>query len=133
MRMLEQLMKLESRALTTCEVAADGQAISLGFVDSAGQAPAIDFPVEQVGALAMTLPALIETALRRRFRDDSLRYTFPLGSWSCEHASDPSTSIVTLRTVDGFSVCFSMPLKQQAELGEALVAEPSAAATFVTN
>jgi len=30
--------------------------------------------------------------------------------------------MVTLRTTDGFSVCFSIPREQQSELGEALVA-----------
>ncbi len=126
-------MEIESQALTTCEVIADGTAISLGFVDAAGKPAAINFPVEQVGALAMTLPALIEKALRARFRDDSLRYTYPLGSWAFERSSDPATSIVTLRTVDGFSVCFSMPRDQQNELGEALVAEPEATAELVAN
>jgi hypothetical protein len=33
--------------------------------------------------------------------------------------------MVTLRTVDGFSVCFSIPRQQQSELGEALVAQPA--------
>jgi hypothetical protein len=33
--------------------------------------------------------------------------------------------MVTLRTVDGFSVCFSIPIEQQSELGEALVAQPA--------
>jgi hypothetical protein len=31
--------------------------------------------------------------------------------------------MVTLRTVDGFSVCFSIPRQQQSDLGEALVAQ----------
>jgi len=126
-------MEIESQSLTTCEVTADGSAISLGFVDAAGRAAAINFPVEQVGALAMTLPALIEKALRARFRDDSLRYAYPLGSWACERSSDPATSIVTLRTIDGFSVCFSMPREQQSELGEALVAEPVIETEMVAN
>jgi hypothetical protein len=33
--------------------------------------------------------------------------------------------MVTLRTVDGFSVCFSIPRQQQNELGEALAAQPA--------
>jgi hypothetical protein len=117
-------MRIDSRALTTCEISADGQQISLGFVDSAGQRTALTLPVEQVGALAMTLPALIERALRMRFGDDSLRYTYPLGSWSFERISDSENGIVTLRTVDGFSVCFSLQPAQQDELGEALAAQP---------
>lgn len=126
-------MEIDSRELTTCEVTADGEAISLGFVDAGGRPAAINFPVDQIGALAMTLPALIEKALRRRFRDDTLRYAYPLGSWSCEHSSDPATSIVTFRTVDGFSVCFSMPRQRQNELGEALAGRPAPELTALKN
>jgi len=31
--------------------------------------------------------------------------------------------MITLRTSDGFSVCFSIPRQRQSELGEALVAQ----------
>jgi hypothetical protein len=41
--------------------------------------------------------------------------------------------MVTLRTVDGFSVCFSIPRDQQSELGEALVAEPAAKTAMRAN
>ena len=126
-------MEIESRELTTCKVAADGRSVSLRFVDASGQPTAVSFPVDQLGALAMTLPALIEKALRRRYQDDSLRYAFPLGSWSCEPASDAATSIVTLRTVDGFSVCFSLPQQQLTEFGEALAAIPERASPPLAN
>jgi hypothetical protein len=115
-------MEIETQALTTCEVAADG-AISLGFVDSTGNPAAIRLSLNQVGALAMTLPGLIDKALQRRFGDQSLRYAYPLASWVVEQSTDPTQSMITLRTVDGFSVCFSIPRQQQSELGEALVAQ----------
>ena len=117
-------MEIETQCLTTCEVAADGGAISLGFVDSAGKPATIRLSLNQVGALAMTLPALIDKALQTRFGDQSLRYAYPLASWVVEQSSDPTQGMVTLRTVDGFSVCFSIPREQQSELGEALVAQP---------
>jgi hypothetical protein len=117
-------MEIETQRLTTCEVAADGGAISLGFVDSAGKPATIRLSLNQVGALAMTLPGLIDKALQTRFGDQSLRYAYPLASWVVEQSSDPSQGMVTLRTVDGFSVCFSIPREQQSELGEALVAQP---------
>jgi hypothetical protein len=117
-------MEIETQCLTTCEVAADGGAISLGFVDSAGKPATIRLSLNQVGALAMTLPGLIDKALQTRFGDQSLRYAYPLASWVVEQSSDPSQGMVTLRTVDGFSVCFSIPREQQSELGEALVAQP---------
>jgi hypothetical protein len=117
-------MEIDTQALTSCEVAADGGAISLGFVDSGGKPATIRLSLNQVGALAMTLPGLIDKALQTRFGDQSLRYAYPLASWMVEQSSDPGQAMITLRTVDGFSVCFSIPRAQQSELGEALVAQP---------
>jgi hypothetical protein len=114
-------MEIDSQALTTCEIAKDGGAISLGFVDTTGNPATIRLSLNQVSALAMTLPRLIDKALQTRFRDPSLRYAHPLASWVVEQSSDPTQNMVTLRTVDGFSVCFSIPRQQQIELGEALV------------
>ena len=118
-------MQIETQELTTCEVAPDGGAISLGFVDSSGRPATIRLSLNQVGALAMTLPGLIDKALQTRYGDHSLRYAYPLASWMVEQSTDPTQGMVTLRTVDGFSVCFSIPRQQQSELGEALVAHPA--------
>src|ERR1700680_4050343 len=60
------VMEIETQALTTGEVAADGGAISLGFVDSTGNPATIRLSINQVGALAMTLPGLIDKALQTR-------------------------------------------------------------------
>ena len=116
-------MEIETQLLTCCEIAPGGDAISLGFVDSRGQPQTIRLSLNQVGALAMTLPNLIGKALRTRYGDESLRYAYPLESWAVEQSSDPAQSMVTLRTTDGFTVCFSVFREQQNELGEALVAE----------
>jgi hypothetical protein len=116
-------MEIDIQALTTCEVAPDGGAISLGFIDATGSPATIRLSLDQAGSLLMTLPGLIDTALQRAFTDRSLRYTYPLASWSVEQSSDPTQCIVTLRTSAGFSVCFSVPREQRIELGEALAAE----------
>ena len=126
-------MEIETQCLTTCEVTADGGAISLGFVDSCGKPATIRLSLNQVGALAMTLPGLIDKALQTRYGDQSLRYAYPLASWVVEQSSDPTQGMVTLRTVDGFSVCFSIPREQQSELGEALVAQPVTSVTIRAN
>jgi hypothetical protein len=118
-------MEIETQSLTTCEVAPDGGAISLGFVDSEGRPATIRLSLNQVGALVMTLPGLIDKALQTRFGDTSLRYAYPLASWSIEQATDPRQTMVTLRTSDGFSVCFSIPREQLSQLGDAMVAQPA--------
>ena len=116
-------MELETQLLTCCEVSPGGDVISLGFVDSTGTARTIRLTVNQVGALAMTLPGLIGKALQTRYGDQSLRYAYPLESWAIEQSTDPTQGMVTLRTADGFAVCFSIPREQQNQLGEALVAQ----------
>jgi hypothetical protein len=124
------MMEIDTQSLTTCEVAADGGAISLGFVDATGNPATIRLSLNAVGAPAMTLPGLIDKALQTRFGDRSLRYAYPLESWVVEQSSDPAQGMVTLKTVDGFSVCFSIPRAQQSELGEALVAQPATTVTL---
>ena len=126
-------MEIDTQALTTCEVAADGGAVLLGFVDSTGSPATIRLSLNQVGALAMTLPGLIDKALQTRFGDQSLRYAYPLASWVVEQSTDPTQGMVTLRTTDGFSVCFSIPRQQQSALGEALVAQPASQVTVRAN
>ena len=126
-------MEIETQALTSCEVAADGNIISLGFVDADGRPATIRLSLNQVGALAMTLPGLIDKALQVRFRDESLRYAYPLESWVIEQSTDPKHGMMTLTTADGFSVCFSIPREQRNELGEALVSQSTPKATMRAN
>jgi hypothetical protein len=79
--------------------------------------------LKQLGELAMTIPDLITKALRLRYGDHSLRYAYPLDSWTVERSSDPRTGMVTLCTTDGFSVCFSMQLDLQQKLAAALASD----------
>ena len=83
-------MEIETQELTTCEVAADGCAISLGFVDFKGEPATIRLSVNQVGALVMTLPGLISKALQTRFGDQSLRYAYPLEFLGDRAIHDPN-------------------------------------------
>jgi hypothetical protein len=119
-------MDIESQSLTACEVAPDGSSVVLGFIDRDGKPATIRLSLNQVGSLAMTLPEHINKALRARFNDQSLRYAYPLASWTVEPSTDPTTGMVTFNTEDGFTVCFSMRRETQNELGEALVTEHSA-------
>ncbi|MCG2626792.1 hypothetical protein L6654_09170 [Bradyrhizobium sp. WYCCWR 13023] len=114
-------MEIKVRQLTTCEVASDGGAISLGFEDVSGNPAAVSVSLNQVGALIMTLPGLLEAALKARYGNQSLRYAYPLASWVLEQSTDTTQRIITLETEDGFKVRFSIPRDEQSLLGEALV------------
>ena len=116
-------MEIESQSLTTCEVAADGNTVVLGFTDAHGKPAQIRLPLNQIGALAMTLPDLINKALQSRYNDHTLRYAYPLASWTVERSSDPGTGMMTLSTTDGFSVCFSIERELRQTLAEALASD----------
>ena len=117
-------MEIETQSLTTCEVAPDGGAISLGFGDR--RAPRHGQGVAQPGRRARHDAARADRqALQARFGDQSLRYAYPLASWAIEQSTDPTQGMITLSTEDGFNVCFSIPRAQQSELGEALTASSS--------
>jgi hypothetical protein len=126
-------MAIEPQSLSTCEVAPDGSTIILGFTDPDGTPAQIRLSLNEVGGLAMTLPDLITKALRLRYGDHTLRYAYPLASWTVERSSDPRTGMMTLCTTDGFSVCFSMPRDLQRKLADALASDGPYEAQMVTN
>lgn len=103
---------------TSCEVSGDGEAIRLSYCDDAGAARDLQLSAEQAGALAMTLPRLLSAALKARSRDPSLRFVFPLAECNLEAAAGSSHHILSLRTSDGFEVCFSLSQKALAEMGQ---------------
>jgi hypothetical protein len=126
-------MDIESQSLTTCEVAPDGNTIVLGFADPGGALVRIRLPLSQIGALAMTLPGLINKALQSRYGDHTLRYAYPLASCTVERSAEPDTGMMTLSTTDGFSVCFAMEREIQQTLAEALASESASEPSALMN
>ncbi|MBR2536948.1 MAG: hypothetical protein IKE66_12830 [Hyphomicrobium sp.] len=113
-------MKVDVKKLSDYTVAADGTTISLGIIDATDGNVQLTMDVDQLGMLVMTLPGLIEKALRAKYRDATLRYCHPTGTYMVEQASDPNSLIVTMKTPDGFGVSFSMSRQQADVLGDAL-------------
>src|ERR1700744_1748971 len=126
-------MEIEPQSLTNCEVSPDGSNGLLGFFDGGGAPAPMRLSLKQVGELAMTLPDLITKALRLRYGDHTLRYAYPLASWTVERSTDPRTGMVTLCTTDGFSVCFSMPRELQHQLADALATDDPGQARLLAN
>ncbi|MBN8911381.1 MAG: hypothetical protein J0H65_04840 [Rhizobiales bacterium] len=113
-------MDIDVKELTTYRISEDGQTVTLRFRDGAGVETSLRVPVAALGNLVMTLPGIIEAALQRQFGDASFRYAYPVGSWSVEEAVDPGAVIVTMRTVDGFGVSFSMGRGNAEKLGHSM-------------
>lgn len=112
-------MKTRLQDLTTCDVTSDGGTIELNFVDSSGVSHCLAMPFDRAQLMAMTLPQLLTSALRRASGEQA-RYVFPLGSWRIEGEGIGRSLITTFATEDGFEVTFGIPIEACRGLGWAL-------------
>lgn len=114
-------MKIRSSRLTTCRVAPDGTNVGLEFLDQSGTVVTVELPLDQAEAVVMTLPHLLARALVRRTGSDEARYVFSLDEWAVESASGQDCLLATLKTGDGFEVCFGIPFAACQSLGRTLL------------
>ncbi|MFT3731366.1 MAG: hypothetical protein QM780_08080 [Hyphomicrobium sp.] len=113
-------MRIDVQHLDAFNVENDGKSVTLRAVDAQGMPVDLNFPIDQLGMLAMTFPNLIDAAVRRQYGDASCRFSYPLGSWVIEQTVDPSLVIVTLKTMDGFGISFSVRRSKARELSESM-------------
>ncbi len=102
--------------LTSCGIEEDGSAVRLRGENKSGEQFDIRVPLDNVGALTMTLPQLLTSAIRTRYQDPKLRYVFPLGDFAVESSDDSIMAILSLRTPDGFEVSFAVPSEKLTHL-----------------
>ncbi len=113
-------MHIDVQDLTEFDIGNDGRSVTLHVADTNGSPIALNLQIAQLGMLAMTLPGLIDAAIRRQFGDSSCRFAYPLESWMIEQAVDPSLVILTLKTTDGFGVSFSLPREKAEEMSQSI-------------
>jgi len=111
------MVKIRSQRLTTCRVTANGAEVGLEFLDVSGAVVRLEMPVEQAESLVMTLPQLLALALRQKTGDEDARFVFALGEWAIESAKGQDCLIATLKTPDGFEVCFGIPFEACRSFG----------------
>jgi len=104
-------MKISGVELTTCAVADDGSKLGLEFRDQSGTLVTVELSFEQAEAVVMTLPRLLAAAVRQKTGNQDARYVFGLHGWSIEGAKNQQCLIATLKTLDGFEVCFGIPFE----------------------
>ncbi|SDB72905.1 hypothetical protein [Belnapia rosea] len=122
---LGESREIRGASLRDCGIEADGARIRLGLLDAAGLPADVTLPAECLAQLVMTLPALAAEALRRRYRDPSLRLVYPLGDWRLEATPDGARRILTLSTEDGFAVSFVLPPERLAAMADAATQRPA--------
>jgi hypothetical protein len=105
--------------LTTFEVASDGSMVSINVTDASSRPGALVLPSECLQVMIMSLPEMMQQALRRRYRDPSLRLVYPMADWRVEASTEPGKVILTLATRDGFAVSFVLAAQQLERIAAA--------------
>lgn len=101
-------MESVATKLTTCQVDESGHWLRLNFEGEDGTPNALMLPVDSAPALLMTLPGMIDRALRTRYGDSSMKLVYPMGDWAVETDAHSDQRILTLATPDGFKVAFAL-------------------------
>jgi len=101
-------VEIVGKKLTTCQDDASGRWLRLNFDAENGTPSAVTLPMDCARALLMTLPGMIDRALRTRYGDASMRLVYPMGDWSIESDASSNQRILTLATPDGFKIAFAL-------------------------
>jgi hypothetical protein len=123
---------IKGKRLTAWSVTQDGEHVRLGLVDDDGRPCAVLLPTAVLSGLMMTIPRMLQDALRVKFSDGSLRMIHELGDWRVERAAGTDASILSLATPDGFEVTFSVATPQADRLGKTLRHSATPAAEELT-
>jgi hypothetical protein len=108
------------KSLTGCHVDKSGELFRLGFACADGSQASVVLPVDCLRSLLMTLPNVIERALRARYGDHTLKVVYPIGGWSLHSAEGSEDLILTVTTPDDFKVSFSLTQADASKLATSL-------------
>jgi hypothetical protein len=110
-------LHIDASTLTTFEVDEVGARLRICAEDAYGRPVSMSLPSESLRQMMMTLPRLAQTALRRRYCDDSMRVVYPRPRVRIELGSGPDELfIVTLGTQDGYEVSFGLQRSELASM-----------------
>ncbi len=114
-------MEIVGKALTTCQVDPTGHSFRIVMEDADGRPASVVLPTDCLRSLLMTLPNVIEQALKARYRDDTLKIVYPMGGFSPQAAAGSDSRILTMTTPDGFKVSFALSPEDAGGLAMSLV------------
>lgn len=113
---------IAAKCLTTFSVAADGETVSLGFLNENDEPSVLALPTVCIKELMLSLPDMMRQSLSRKYCDQSLRLIYPVDAWALEASSEPGRLILTLRTPDKFEIAFAFLRQQIADIASTTAA-----------
>jgi hypothetical protein len=109
-----------SSELASCGVVDAGRAVRLNLLDQAGNSTFVELPFDQAASVVLTLPSLLTRALQVRTGSADARYVLSAAQWALELAQGGNNLLLSLRTEDGFDVCFGISLEMCKDIGSAM-------------
>ena len=110
---------IQATALTSFEVAPDGDSITLSIIQTDRTLASVRLPFSCISQLLMTLPEVQVRALRAKHGDPSLRVAYSVGHWALEGTAQEGQVMLTLSTKDGFQASFVLAAKELVQMGNA--------------
>ncbi len=101
-----------AEALTTFEISPHGERVRFNVRDTQGESSSLDLPAATLNQLLMTLPKVIQEALRRNQGEEQLRLAYPMDAFSLELGDVGEDGIqrylLTMKTDRAFEITFSL-------------------------
>ncbi len=119
--MADSKRELELGRFRGCEIADNGETITLSLTDKQGNALDLRLPLEQAGLLSIALPSVLQNALQKRSGNDDLKYAYKLATWELAPIDDPEFQVLTLSVNDGSGLNFIASDEALQQLGLSLV------------
>lgn len=103
---------IHADALTTFEISPDGNKVRLNVRDEQGSPGTLELPAGCMNQLLMSLPGMIQQALRRNQGDHSLRLAYPMEGFRLEQGDvgddGAQRYLLTLQTDGSFEITFAI-------------------------
>lgn len=100
-----------AETLTTFDVASDGSHVRMHMRDREGQPASLILPTTCLNQLLMTLPTMVQSALRKRHGDESTRLVHSIDECTLESGGHDARGaqqlILTMITGGGFAASYS--------------------------
>lgn len=111
---------IQAAALTTFDVASDGSHVRMHMRDEEGQPASLILPAKCLNQLLMTLPAMVQSALRKRHGNDHTRLVHSIDECRLESGEADARGvqqlILTMSTGGGFTASYAAPPETLASI-----------------